>query len=425
MSDRDGGARARPGAATGVGLAIEAATEHVEVLVRDAAGGTLALEVEDVGHGHTRRLTPIVARALARANVAARDLEWVAADLGPGSFTGVRVGLATARGLAMAADARVLGASSLAALALTSAARRSLVVPLVPAGRRDVYAGFFRADSRGTITLLAAPCVGPAAEVLERVDEARAILGGAPVRFIGPGAARERDALERAHEGSAAHATREGGLSAEDLAAAALSTRGVAAGLPGNGEDPAPVYVRAAQAEERVRHRALAGEIVTLRAMRDDDLPAIAAIERQVFSDAWPESFFAGELAQPQVDARVAEQDGAIVGYSLAWLGEGTGHLGNLAVAPGHRRRGIARRMLLDLFERAQARGAGTLALEVRASNVAAQGLYRAHGFRLAGLRRGYYRDTGEDALVMERRPRDADMAPAPATHEGGRRPGP
>ena len=68
---------------------------------------------------------------------------------------------------------------------------------------------------------------------------------------------------------------------------------------------------------------------------------------------------------------------------------------------PGHRRRGIARRLLTHLMADATAQGCEGIALEVRVSNFAAQGLYRAHGFRLAGLRRGYYRDTGEDALVM------------------------
>jgi ribosomal-protein-alanine N-acetyltransferase len=86
----------------------------------------------------------------------------------------------------------------------------------------------------------------------------------------------------------------------------------------------------------------------------------------------------------------------------MAWLGAGSGHLGNLAVVPGRRRRGIARRLVEDLLERACAERADPLSLEVRASNFAAQGLYRTHGFRLAGLRRRYYRDTGEDALIME-----------------------
>jgi len=86
----------------------------------------------------------------------------------------------------------------------------------------------------------------------------------------------------------------------------------------------------------------------------------------------------------------------------VAWLGEAEGHLGNLAVIPEARRGGIARALLEDLLAHAGPPGARRIALEVRVSNFAAQALYRAHGFRLAGLRRGYYRDTSEDALVME-----------------------
>jgi tRNA threonylcarbamoyladenosine biosynthesis protein TsaB len=391
-----------------IGLAIEAATEHVEVLVRGADGAPLAHEAEEVGHGHTRRLTPMVARALERASVRPAQLAWVAADLGPGSFTGVRVGLATAEALALASGAELIGASSLAALALASRASRALVVPLVPAGRRDLYAGFFRADGRGVVSLLAAPRVGTPDEVLAAVTEALAALGETPVRFVGPGAARDRKRLELAYPGSTEPALRFAGLSAADLAEAALSRLGPRAGLPRKGEETSPLYVRPAQAEERVRHLATAGDPVTLRPMSAEDLPGIAAVEREVFSDPWPEAFFLSEISQPLVYARVAELDGELAGYSVAWLGEGTGHLGNLAVVPGRRRRGIARRLVEDLLDRARGLGIDALALEVRVSNFPAQGLYRAHGFRLAGLRRGYYRDTGEDALVMEWR------APAP-----------
>ncbi len=385
-----------------VGLAIEAATEHVEVLVQAEDGGTLAHEVEEVGHGHTRRLTPLVALALGRAGVKPSMLHWVAVDLGPGSFTGVRVGLATAEALALASGARILGASSLSSLALASGAQRALVVPLVPAGRRDLYAGFFRAGSRGDVTLVASPRVGTPTEILAAVSEALAVVGVKMVRFVGPGARREQEQLERAYPGSTEPAFRFDGLSAIDLAAASRSARGPLAGLPEDREAPSPCYVRPAQAEERVRHAATAGDPVTIRPMEERDLARITQVEREVFSDPWPEAFFISELAQVGVHARVAEFDGALAGYSMAWLGEGAGHLGNLAVVPGRRRRGIARRLVEDLLERVRASGSVPLSLEVRVSNFAAQGLYRAHGFRLAGLRRRYYRDTGEDALIME-----------------------
>jgi ribosomal-protein-alanine N-acetyltransferase len=389
----------------GPGLAIESATAHVEVLVCDRRGDPRALVAEDVGYGHTRRLTPLVAQALERSGLTARDLAWVAADLGPGSFTGVRVGLATAGALALASGARLLGASSLAALAHGAAARRALVVPLVPAGRRELYAGFFRADARGRVSLLAAPRLVTVAALLEAVEEARHVLDGWPPRFVGPGAARERALLEQALPGTASPPWRATGLSAADLADAARApdgSGGPAAGLPAPGAVPQPLYVRSAQAEERVRHRVLAARALAIRPMAEADVATVAAIERRVFSDPWSAEFFRSELGLQSVYARVAELEGRIAGYLVAWLGEAEGHLGNLAVIPEARRGGIARALLEDLLAHAGPPGARRIALEVRVSNFAAQALYRAHGFRLAGLRRGYYRDTSEDALVME-----------------------
>ncbi len=421
-------ARSADAGRAGPGLAIESATAHVEVLVSGPDGEALALGAEEVGHGHTRRLTPLVTATLARARLEARALAWIAADLGPGSFTGVRVGLATAEALALAAGAPLLGASSLAALALAagreawSRVGRALLVPLVPGGRRDLYAGFFHLDPRGRVTLLAAPRVGPTAEVLEAAAEARAALPrGAGLHFLGPGAARERDTLERSAPGSTRAAWRFAGLSALDLARAARSGLGPASGLPAAGATPRPLYVRSAQAEERVRRAALASRRITIRPLEPRDLGIVCAIEKQVFSDPWPESFFRSELAQAMVWARVAESEGALAGYLVAWLGAGEGHLGNLAVAPEARRRGIARALLDDLLERAVRLGVGHLTLEVRVGNFAAQALYRAYGFRLAGVRRGYYRDTGEDALVMAWRPPGSGVASGAAGAGGSR----
>lgn len=419
-------ARAPQALPAGPGLAIEAATAHVEVLACGPDGAVLAHESEDVGHGHTRRLTPLVTSALGRAGVDARALAWIAADLGPGSFTGVRVGLATAEALALASGARLLGASSLASLALASGIERALVVPLVPGGRHDVYAGFFRADPRGRITLLCAPMVAPLSGVLAMTAEARGALPeGWPVRFVGPGAAREHEALERALPGGTDPAWRFEGLSALDLAAAVRSGRGPAAGLPEPGGATVPLYVRSAQAEERVRRAALAGQPVRLRDLTALDVPAVAQVERRVFSDAWPEACFHSELAQGMTWARLAELDGALAGYLLAWLGAGTGHIGNLAVTPEARRRGVARALLADLLDQARATGVARVTLEVRAANFAAQALYRAHGFRLAGLRRGYYRDTGEDALIMAWQVPDADVSSGADSSGGDHAPGP
>ena len=391
------------------GLAIEYATEHIEVAVLEDSE-TRAHAVENVGHGHTRRLSPLVHEALNRAGQRPLDLGWIAADIGPGSFTGVRVGLATAEALALASGARRIGVSSLESLAFgavagTPSSRRvALVVPLVPAGRREVYAGFFRTTTprRGgsDVRVLMAPQVTDAAGAIEGAREALAALRGTAVHFVGPGAGRERAALEAALPGSTSPEWRHDGLSALDLADTA---RRMITPEHANGGPPLrPLYVRPAQAEERVRRRALAAQGLVLRAFNHDDVTAVLEIERRVFADPWTDDFFHGELGQSLMHARIAEIEGQLAGYAMAWLGPGEGHLGNLAVSESYRRRGVARALVEDLLHHARLAGIERLSLEVRASNFAAQWLYRAYGFRLAGLRRGYYRDNGEDALILE-----------------------
>jgi ribosomal-protein-alanine N-acetyltransferase len=122
-----------------------------------------------------------------------------------------------------------------------------------------------------------------------------------------------------------------------------------------------------------------------------------------VFSDPWPRRFFLDELAAPESVACLVRHRGMVAGYLLAWRLESEVHLGNLAVAPAYQRRGVGRFLVEWLLDRAREGGQSHITLEVRSSNFAAQELYRNAGFRAVALRRGYYQDTGEDALIMLR----------------------
>ncbi|MBK7908430.1 MAG: ribosomal protein S18-alanine N-acetyltransferase [Gemmatimonadetes bacterium] len=139
------------------------------------------------------------------------------------------------------------------------------------------------------------------------------------------------------------------------------------------------------------------------------DLPAILSIERIAFSDPWTADAFRSMLGQDHVLTTVAERDGRLVGYSVAWAVGDEAELANLAVAPEHRGTGVAKRLLDHLLDDLDSRGGATIYLEVRDSNAPAQGLYRSRGFTAAGRRKGYYRKPTEDAVVM-RRPRAVDL---------------
>jgi ribosomal-protein-alanine N-acetyltransferase len=139
--------------------------------------------------------------------------------------------------------------------------------------------------------------------------------------------------------------------------------------------------------------------------MRPEDLDEVLAIERASFSMPWSRGAFLYEIQQNRVArCRVMRADGKIVGYLCVWEIADEIHVTNVAVHPQRRRQGIARALLSGLLDEAQARDLRLVVLEVRPSNREAIALYESFGFRVTGRRRGYYYDTGEDALVMEAR---------------------
>jgi ribosomal-protein-alanine N-acetyltransferase len=137
--------------------------------------------------------------------------------------------------------------------------------------------------------------------------------------------------------------------------------------------------------------------------MAVSDLDAVLAIERASFVTPWSRGAFVYELKQnPVARCWIARQSGNVVGYLCLWEVGPEIHITNLAVHPGWRRQGVARTLLRTILEDARRRGLTLALLEVRPTNSEARGLYESFGFRLVGRRKGYYPDTGEDALVME-----------------------
>ncbi|MFM8944971.1 MAG: ribosomal protein S18-alanine N-acetyltransferase [Actinomycetota bacterium] len=136
--------------------------------------------------------------------------------------------------------------------------------------------------------------------------------------------------------------------------------------------------------------------------MRRRHLRSVMAIERRVYTRPWSPALFLAEMADPANRCYlVARLEGEVVGYGGAIVYDGEAHVTNVAVAPEHQRRGIAARLLHDLIAGSIELGAESVALEVRVTNWAAQRLYARFGFRPVGIRRNYYQDVGEDALIM------------------------
>lgn len=139
-------------------------------------------------------------------------------------------------------------------------------------------------------------------------------------------------------------------------------------------------------------------EPVTVRRACAADIPALCRLEIECFSQPWSEKSFGDFFALDYTIAYVAESDGRIIGYAGMYLSFGDGEITNIAVTREYRRRGAATALLDALKGTA---GVERLLLEVRESNSAARTLYRRFGFAEDGIRRGFYSDPREDAVLM------------------------
>ncbi len=146
----------------------------------------------------------------------------------------------------------------------------------------------------------------------------------------------------------------------------------------------------------------MGGTPVSIRPMRTSDLDRVCAIEEEIFPCPWSRTSFQDELTTNRcVFPWVAEKAGDVVAYLVSWLVEDELHIGNIAVAPSLQGEGVGRALFAHCLERAVERGVTRATLEVRVSNTRAIALYEGHGFIPVAMRKGYYSDTGEDAVVM------------------------
>ena len=146
----------------------------------------------------------------------------------------------------------------------------------------------------------------------------------------------------------------------------------------------------------------MSAEPVVLSSMTVAALPEVLEIERASFETPWTEENFRHEIERnPRAWNVIARRGGAIVGFACAYVVAGELMINDVAVAPDERRRGIGRALVVHLLEGARARRCRRATLEVRPSNLGARRLYEQLGFEAVGRRRGYYADTGEDAILM------------------------
>ena len=385
-------------------------------------------------------LVGTVSEALAAAGLSMSDVNAVLVGRGPGSFTGVRIGIATAKGLACGAGLPLFGTSALDAMAWAAWASgtRGTLAVAGDAMRGEVYPGIYELDDAGAHRTFPAETVVKAdacvADWAARSDAAELTLtGNGLVKYR---ARFEAAGFSRFVPEECWYPTGEGLVRAA-VEADALAEAG----------DPAlvlPIYTRLSDAEEAERTRlglkrpatveltgvddALAGIHLQLRPMTVNDTAAVAELEATTYTGSahtpWSERAFYEDLTQPGRSWWVAHDQGTIIGFAGGLLAGADFEVEEVVVAAERRREGIAARLVSRVAYDAQMLGASSLSLEVDEKNEPARALYERLGLAEEGRRPGYYPAAGQepahDALILRAPlplaalPSDPDRTPEP-----------
>ena len=299
---------------------------------------------------HSQTLLPMLDELVKMTELDLDTIDAIAVAAGPGSFTGLRIGSATAKGLGLALKKPLVEIPTVDALAYNLYDSRALICPIMDARRSQVYTGIYRFQEHKLVTVEAQMAV-PMAEMIEKLN-----ARGEEVVFLGDGVPvfgkMIQENLKVPYSFAPAHVNKQ-----RAAAVAALGGIYVKEGKVVTAMEHVPEYLRVSQAER--------------------------------------------ERAQ-----KLQEEKGEILAYCGLIMVLDEGDITNVAVRPDRQKEGIGHFLMDSLIRLAEQQGVTTIHLEVRTGNGTAIRLYERMGFTKDGIRKKYYTDPVEDALLMTRHPR-------------------
>lgn len=344
---------------------------------------------------HSQTLLPMLHEVAEMTELDLKTVDAIAVAGGPGSFTGLRIGSATAKGLGLALDRPLISVPTVDALAWNLCGSSQLICPMMDARRNQVYTGIYRFEGSEFITIQQQY---PTAveEIAARLNEL-----GEPVILLGDGIPVYRSMLEMLlsvpHQYAPAHQNRQ-----RAGAVAALAMVYARAGKTETAVQHRPEYLRLSQAErERAAKQLTETEKIHIAEMRPEDAAEAAELDKKIFTMPWTEKGFLSSLNSPDTLYLTVRMDGVLIAYCGFLQSFDEADITNVAVAQDYQGRGVAFLMLSELMARGRARNIKRFTLEVRISNEAAIHVYKKLGFHSAGIRKNFYERPREDALIM------------------------
>ena len=356
---------------------------------------------------HSQTLLPMIDEVVKMTELDLGTIDAIAVAGGPGSFTGLRIGSATAKGLGLALNKPLIHVPTVDGLAYNVYGCEDIICPIMDARRNQVYTGIYTFSKKaGTkegcnltepvFQVIKMQMAVSIDELVERLNRYRR-----PVVFLGDGVPVYENVLAEKltvpYSFAPAYMNRQ--------RAAVVGTLGIKyykAGKFETAEEHRPDYLRVSQAERERAQREKEAEMI-VRELKIEDSAAVAEMEQQIFSDPWSEKSVLDTVRQKQSVCFAVEKAGHLLGYLLAYHAADEAEIARIAVQKEARRQGTAGKLMQALEHYCEEHKMEKLLLDVRESNEAARSFYTKNGFVEDGIRQGFYVNPSEDAVLMSR----------------------
>ena len=361
-------------------LAIESSSAVASVCITKD-GDTIAESTTNINKTHSTTLLLMIEEVFSATHLKVADMDYIAVSAGPGSFTGLRIGIATAKGLAFADNISCVAVSSLEALACNVPETDMLICPVMDARRERAYFGIYEYES-GVIRNVLKDCVMEYDAIIELLKgyDRNVLFAGDAVSVLREKVDDERFSFAPGHI-SLPMAT--------GVAKAAMSM--IESGKAVSPDALMPEYLTESQAE---RNR--------FREMTSEDIEIVARIEKESIPSPWSEKSFEESLENPDAFFAVCESGGSVKGYAGMYISGAEAEITNVAVDKDFRHGGIGIGIVRYLISEGKKKGVSSFVLEVRKSNTPAISLYEKIGFKAVGERKDFYSNPREDAVIMQ-----------------------
>ena len=354
---------------------------------------------------HSQTLLPMIDEMVKMTETDLDTIDAIAVAGGPGSFTGLRIGSATAKGLGLALDKTLIHIPTVDGLAYNVYGCEDLICPIMNARRNQVYTGMYTFSWKAgekenqclrepVFQVLKMQMAISVEELIRRLNNY-----GRRVVFVGDGVPVYKNVLAEGlkvpYTFAPAYMNRQ--------RAAVVGTLGIKyykAGKIETAMEHQPEYLRVSQAERERAEREKNSKI-TVHKMKFEESAAVAEMEHQIFPDKWSERAVLDTLENEQTICLTAEKAGRLIGYLFAYVAADEADIARVAVLKESRKQGVGSELMKELKKVGQEQELKKLLLDVRRSNTAARAFYKKHGFTEDGVRPGFYEKPEEDAVLM------------------------